>query len=197
MLFQKLSPSAVSVISLCTDSALAVLKLSVGFFSGSHALVSDGVHSCTDIIASLFTLIGISLSSVNAQKTVLFILSSIFLTTSVSLSVSGIKSLLSPVTSLSTVSASALTVSVLSLLTKEVLFLISLKTGKRFNNQILIANARHHQSDVLACLAGFIGILLNRLGFCRFDSVSGILISLFVLKIAVDTFIKGIKLGKE
>lgn len=197
-----LEPKKISAVSVAADTLLAFVKLTAGVLTGSKALISDGLHSCADIFSSLIVLIGsilsrrkntCRLSPKKAEAASLFILSFILGTTGVIIGISGLMSILSVSEAAANIpSVSALCVSVFALVIKETMFILTMKAAKDANDGILLANARHHQSDVLSCLGSFFGILMSRLGFPKFDCIASIAICVFVIKTAVDIFKRGI-----
>ena len=53
----------VSVVSVVGNIALSLLKLLVGIFAHSGALISDAVHSASDVFSSIIVIIGVKLSA--------------------------------------------------------------------------------------------------------------------------------------
>ena len=51
-----------------------------------------------------------------------------------------------------------------------------------------MADAWHHRSDALSSIGSFIGVLGARLGFPILDPIASIVISIFILKAAIDIF---------
>ncbi len=47
----------VSLVAIVGNAVLAVLKISIGLFSGSMAVLADGIDSASDIITSIITLV--------------------------------------------------------------------------------------------------------------------------------------------
>lgn len=191
-----LSPKKISAVSVAVDSVLAAVKLSVGSVTGSHALLSDGIHSCADIFSSLIVLIGsilsrsekqYRLSAQKAEALSLFLLSVLLGTTGFFIGFSGLFSIIGD-SEAAFVPPYALCVSIFALTAKEAMFFLTMKIAKRENDDILLANAWHHQSDALSCLGSFGGILMARLGFPKFDSVASIAICVFIVKTAADIF---------
>lgn len=193
----------ISVASVVTDTLLAVIKLSVGTVTGSHALISDGIHSCADIFSSSVVLIGsllshsknsCRLSSQKAETISLFILSLLLGTTGMFIGTSGFCEIFGlSETQITVPPAYALCVSVFALFCKELMFFLTFKTAKKEKDDILLANAWHHQSDALSCLGSFFGIFMSRLGFPKFDPIASIAICAFIMKTAVDIFLKAVK----
>lgn len=190
----------ISAASVAADTVLAAVKLGVGSATGSHALISDGLHSCADIFSSLVVLFGSVLSRRSgkgrispekAESASLFILSVLLGTTGLFIGITGLSEIFGfSDCEVRTPPTYALCVSLFALATKELMFFVTMKTAKRENDDILLANAWHHQSDALSCLGSFGGILMARLGFPKFDPIASIVICIFIMKTAVGIFSK-------
>ncbi len=83
-------------------------------------------------------------------------------------------------------------VTVLSILAKEAMFRYSLHVGRKLNSQILVADAYHHRSDSLSSVAVLVGLSLQRLGFRYGDGLAGLLVSLFLVKVAFDVLLENL-----
>ncbi|MGN0463613.1 MAG: cation diffusion facilitator family transporter [Acutalibacteraceae bacterium] len=193
----------VSAASVAADAMLAAVKLSVGSFTGSHALISDGVHSCADIFSSLVVLVGTILSRrekpsrispKKAELVSLLILSALLCTTGLCIGISGFCAIFEASSAdIAVPPVHALCVSAFALAVKELMFVLTIRTAKREKNDILFANAWHHQSDALSCFSSFLGILIARLGFPKFDPIASIFICAFIVKTGIDVFLRAMK----
>ena len=85
-------------------------------------------------------------------------------------------------------SAFASCVSLFALLVKESLFFFSRYASRKTGSVVLMAQAWHHQSDALSCIGSFIGILGASLGMPMLDKAASIVISVMIIKTAVDIF---------
>lgn len=196
------SAKAVSLASVTADCALAGVKLIIGGLSGSQALFSDGIHSCADVFSSLVVLVGSFLSRSEKLHRIspkkieavsLIVLSFLLCTTGLFIGVSAFRGILNPYTENSNApSVYALAVSALSLFIKESMFFITRHVAVKENDDVLLANAWHHQSDALSCISSFVGIVMSRLGFLKFDYVAGLFISVFIIFTGADIFKKAI-----
>ncbi len=200
----KYNSTFASLISLICDCLLAFVKFAAGILSSSHALVSDAVHSCADVFSCIIVLIGISAKkaenrkhrfSVNKIETVsLLLLSFVLISTGLAIGISGTKTIFFTEDISVIPEASALFVAVFSLVIKEALFIYNIKVAKKNNNELIRANAWHHQSDALSCMGSFIGILGARLGYPILDPIASVAICLLIIKVGtkimIDTFKK-------
>ena len=65
--FQRVA-NRVSYVSIAGNIALSVLKLIAGLWAHSAAMVSDAVHSASDIFSTLIVMLGIKLASKEPDK---------------------------------------------------------------------------------------------------------------------------------
>ncbi len=146
--------------SAITMALLAILKASIGFLSGSIALIADAIHTSLDIFTSIAVWLGLTLAIreprekfpygyFKAENLVAFIVSIVIFISGIELLREAISSLLSP-RSIKLYDAALLA----ALLSAVVLFALSRykgKIGNRIGSQALIADARHSYVDV-SCL---------------------------------------------
>ncbi len=60
--------SNLTILSVCSNFVIVVLKLIVGFFTGSVAVISEGIHSSMDLFASVITFFSIRISNQPADE---------------------------------------------------------------------------------------------------------------------------------
>ena len=58
----------VSIITLIGNIVLSVFKILIGVLCGSNAIVSDGIHSASDVLSTFVVMIGVRLSSKESDK---------------------------------------------------------------------------------------------------------------------------------
>lgn len=185
----------ISLISLLSNTLLVVLKIFIGIFASSTALIADGFHSLSDMASTIIVLISIKFSTTPADKNhpyghekaealgtnilaVILILTAIFLGRDALLSLwqGDIKE----------PGLAALAVAFISIIVKEILYRYTIKIGKRINSKALIADAHHHRSDAFSSIAALFGIAGARLGFSFLDPLAGVVVALLILKVAYD-----------
>jgi cation diffusion facilitator family transporter len=84
--------------------------------------------------------------------------------------------------------AVALSGATATIVIKELMYWYTRYWGKKINSGVLMADAWHHRSDALSSIGSFIGIFMARRGYPIFDPIASIVISLFILKVAIDIF---------
>ncbi len=195
----------ISYINILMNAALAVMKLTVGMLSGSEALVSDGVHSVTDVCSSIVVLIGIKLSSRRSDRqhpyghermecVAAVLLAGLVGATGIGIGISGVRAALSIGTQDPTPpGVVALVVAVLSILIKEIMFRYTRRAAIRTNSGALLADAWHLRSDALSSLGGLLGVLGANLGVAILDPIAAVVISLLIIKAAVEIFVDAMR----
>ncbi len=195
----------VSKISIIINVILSALKLLAGIFAKSSAMVSDAVHSLSDVFSTIIVIIGVKISNKKSDKThpygherfecvASIVLSVILIITGAGIGISGIKNIASgEYKNFEIPGIIALIAAVVSIITKEMMYWYTRNTAKKINSGALMADAWHHRSDALSSIGSFIGILGARFGYLILDSVASIIISLFIIKAGVDIFIDTIR----
>jgi cation diffusion facilitator family transporter len=189
------------MVSILGNISLSILKIGIGLAYSSLALISDGVHSLSDVITSIIGFFGIKISSKPPDKShpfghsrfePLFAIAIGFALLLVAYEIARDsigRMLFKEVIS---VNALMLAVTLLSIIAKEGMTQYTLKIGKELNNQILIADAYHHRSDVLSSVAVLFGLLAQRFGFAYGDSLAGFVVALFIAKVAIEIVIQNV-----
>lgn len=189
----------VSLITILINFLLFLLKFVFGFISHSHAIISDAFHSLSDVITTVAVIIGLVLSSQDADKRhpyghekieslVAVILSFILFISGISIGYIGFRDIFSA-KEIIIPGVSALVVAVISIVTKEVMFHYTMRAAKKISSTSMEADAWHHRSDALSSIGSFVGVFLARLGFPIFDPICSILICILIIKCAIEIFI--------
>ncbi|MFW6006828.1 MAG: cation diffusion facilitator family transporter [Halanaerobiales bacterium] len=185
----------VSLISLLINIILTIVKIIVGFFFKSKALIADGFHSLSDVASTSIILVSIKYSHTEADQKHPYghgkaeaigtiILGFILIITSITLIRETFNNIFHQ--NIHIPGNLALIVAFISIITKEGLYHYTLKMGKKMNNKALIADANHHRSDALSSIAALIGILGSRIGVPVLDPLAGLIVSLFIGKIGLN-----------
>ena len=178
---------------------LLVIKASVGFISGSQAMIADSVNSAGDIFASLMTFIGNKIASKPGDSDHNFghgkseyIFS---LLISISMIAVSIKLLIDSITSLIfknelTFSLYLVIVCIVTIITKALLYLYTNKAFRKFNNILLKANAKDHFNDCIVTSFTLVSILFASQGIYWVDSLVGIGIAIWICYCGIKIFIE-------
>ncbi len=190
----------ISVISIVANTILTAFKLFAGIFSNSGAMVSDAVHSASDVFSTIIVIIGAKMAQKSSDKehpyghermecVAAIILSAILFFTGLVIGYTGlIKIIEGNYSSLAIPGLLSLIAAIVSIVTKEAMYHATIVVAKRVNSSALKADAWHHRSDALSSVGSFVGIFAARIGFPILDSVASVVICLFILKAAIDIF---------
>ena len=186
----------VSFVTIAINLALAGFKFLAGFLAHSGAMISDAVHSASDVLATFIVILGVKLAGRDADRdhpygherlecVAALILAVILGTTGLGIGWSGIRKVTGGETLL-VPGALALVAAVVSIVVKEAMFWYTWLAAKKIDSSALRAEAWHHRSDALSSVGSFAGILGARLGFPALDPIASVGICLFILKAAWD-----------
>lgn len=183
------------------NAMLAALKLSIGFVSGSFALIADGIDSTTDIASSLVVLVaariisrppnikfpyGYSKADTVASK----VLSFIIFFAGAQLAYSTIRVLIKGIV-METPTPLALWITIVSIAGKLVLTHILFRAGKQVESPMLIANARNMRNDILISLSVLASLIFTLLlKEPLIDRIIALSISVFIMYSAFKIFMK-------
>lgn len=194
----------VSWHTIIGNVVLFAVKLVAGIIGHSAAMISDAVHSLSDVLSTIVVIIGVKLSNKEADKehpygherfesVAAIILAGILLATGLGIGYSGVQTILVGDYSLITIPGTiALIAAIISIVGKEAMYWYTRAAAKQINSGALMADAWHHRSDALSSIGSFIGILGARIGFPVMDSLASLIISFFIVKVSVDIFLDAI-----
>ena len=190
----------VSRTSIFANIFLSVFNLNAGIAATSEAMISDAVHSASDVFSTLIVIAGVKMSRKEADKehpyghermecVAAILLAVILFLTGIGIGYGGIQKIVAGnYEQLSVPGRLALFAAVVSIVTKEWMFWYTKFHAKRVNCGALMADAWHHRSDSLSSIGSFIGILGARLGFAVMDPAAGVVICFFIVKASYDIF---------
>lgn len=188
----------VSVISIILNCLLTLIKFISGVISKSSAMISDSVHSLSDVLSTFVVIIGVKISNKKADNdhpygheriecVSAIILSGMLFIIGALIGINGIKNVTNS-SNLVMPGVLALIASIISIISKEAMYQYTIRVSKKINSAALKADAWHHRSDALSSIGSFIGILGSRLGFKIFDPLASVIISLCIIKVSIDIF---------
>jgi cation diffusion facilitator family transporter len=190
----------ISIQSMMINLFLFALKGLFGIKIASASLISDAVHSLTDIFSTLAVLIGIRVSHKPSDSehpyghekiecVVAFVLGMMLFAIGGGIGWNGICKLICPVSALPPaflLSTWAMGAAVISIGAKEWMYHFTIKCAKKIHSSSMAADAWHHRSDALSSVGSLLGIAGMRMGVPAADSVAGLVISAFIFKAAYD-----------
>ena len=182
---------------------LSVFKLVAGIFGQSAAMISDAVHSLSDVFCTFIVIIGVKIANKKADSdhpygherfecVAALILSIILCIVGLSIGYSGIRSVLDEERSVPVPGMLALVAAIVSILLKEAMYWYTRAAAKKTNSGALMAEAWHHRSDAFSSIGSLAGILGARIGYPVLDPIACIVICVFIVKVAYDIFVDSI-----
>jgi cation diffusion facilitator family transporter len=194
----------VSAVTIIGNMVLSLLKLMAGIIAHSSAMISDAVHSASDVFSTIIVIIGIRLASKASDKehpyghermecVAALILAMVLFITGLGIGASALKTILSGnYSELVAPGMLALVAAVISIVSKEAMFWYTRYYAKKIDSSALMADAWHHRSDAFSSVGALIGIGGAMLGFPIMDSIASLVIFVFIIKAAYDIFMDAV-----
>lgn len=179
----------VTLIGSALDLTLGVLKIAAGVLAGSFALISDGIHSMSDLVTDAFVLLMARIAHQEPDaghpyghrrfETLGTIIIGVALFVVAGLicydALRRLGSEYLPVPG-----AAALAVTLLSIAGKEWIYRFSRRIADQLGSAMLLANAWHSRTDALSSVAVLIGIVGARLGYPWMDLLAALVVGLLI-----------------
>ena len=197
--FQKVA-NKVSFITIIGNILLSVMKLLAGIIAHSNAMISDAIHSASDVFSTFVVLIGIKLASKEPDKNhpygherlecvAAILLSMVLLITGVGIGLDALKDILqNNYQDLQMPGMLALVAALISIISKEAMYWYTRHYAKKIDSSALMADAWHHRSDAMSSIGALIGIAGARMGYPVMDSIASVIIFVFIAKAAFEIF---------
>ena len=190
----------VSINSIIGNLLLSVGKLFAGFVAHSAAMVSDGIHSASDVLSTLVVMAGVRYANKASDKQhqyghermeciAAIILATMLTMVALAIGYNGYEKIFSEnSTELTIPGQLALWAAVISIIMKEAMFWYTKNAAEKINSGALMADAWHHRSDALSSVGSFVGILGARMGYPILDPLASIIICLMILYASYEVF---------
>ncbi len=183
----------ITLIGAVVDFLLAIFKVISGMLGNSGALIADGIHSFSDLLSDGVVLYAAKHANEEADEdhpyghkrfeTVATLgLAIILAIVGIGIIYDAIERLDNP--NILSYSTLLFGVTALSILSKELLFWVTIKVAKTYKSNMLKANAWHHRSDALSSVVVLVGIFGSLNGYPYLDGVAAIIVGLMVMAIA-------------
>ena len=197
--FQKIA-NRVSFVSIIQNVLLSLFKLFAGIFANSNAMISDAIHSASDVFSTIVVIIGVRLSSRDSDRehpyghermecVAAIILSIVLFITGLGIGIQALQAILNGnYETLQMPGILALIAAIVSIITKEAMYWYTRHYAKQIDSAALMADAWHHRSDAFSSIGALIGIAGSRMGFPIMDSIASLIIFIFIAKAAFDIF---------
>jgi len=190
-----------SWVSIIGNTILSTSKIIIGLFAGSLAVLGDGIDSATDVVISIITLFTSRIISrppnsnyaygyEKADSVATKLLSFVIFYAGMQMLISTGKSIIFAEPR-ELPSFIAIYVTVLSMAGKLGLAYYQFHQGKLAESSMLIANAKNMRNDVIISTGVLLGLVFTFvLNMPILDSITGLIISLYIIKSSVDIFLE-------
>lgn len=199
----------VTLVGSVVNIILTVFKIFAGVLGRSTAMIADGIHSLSDLLSDIVVIVFVKISAKGRDKDhdyghgkfetfATLIISLMLIVVAVNLMSGGINKIRQILDGgeVSSPGMIALWAAVASIVLKEILYRYTIIQGKALNSPMMIANAWHHRSDAFSSVGSLLGIAgAIFLGdkFVILDPITGCVISIFILVMAVKMSVPAIK----
>ena len=191
----------VSAVSIIVNIILSALKFFAGVFAHSSAMISDSVHSLSDVLSTFAVIAGVNLSEKRSDKDHPYgherlesifsiILACMLFATGIGIGYAGVRGIIYG--TYTEPGMFALIAAAVSIIVKELMYQYTIVAAKRVKSTALKADAWHHRSDALSSVGALVGIAGAMLGYPICDPIASIVICLFIIKAAWDIFYEAV-----
>lgn len=190
----------VSIITIVINFGLFLFKLLVGIFAHSTAMISDGIHSLSDVLSTIIVIFGLLVSNKKEdakhpygheriESVLAIILAFMLFLTGVYIGYLGLVTILNSSKEVLLIpGVMAVICAIVSIVVKELMFRYTIKVAKKINSLSMEADAWHHRSDALSSIGSMLGVIGARMGLPILDPLCSIVICFLIVKTAWDIF---------
>lgn len=188
--FQKVA-NKVSFITIIENVLLSLFKLFAGVVAHSSAMISDAIHSASDVFSTIVVIIGIKLASKESDRehpyghermecVAAIVLSIVLFITGLAIGVDAAENIIKGnYETMEVPGVLALVAAIVSIATKEIMYWYTRHYAKKLDSSALMADAWHHRSDAFSSIGALIGVGGAILGFPIMDSIASLVIFVF------------------
>lgn len=180
----------ITILSIVINLLLSAGKFFAGVLGHSSAMISDAVHSASDVFSSIIVIIGLKTSEKEAdiehqyghermECMAALVLAGALVGTGLCIGYSGIKSLING--TYSQPENLALIMAAVSIVVKECMYWYTRIVGRKIGSPALMADAWHHRTDAFSSVGALIGIVGAQHGYPFLDSLASVVICIFIL----------------
>ena len=179
-----------SILGIVGNLFLLIIKTTIGFITGSQAMIADSFNSFGDILSSLMTFIGNKIASRPSDEDhnlghgkAEYIYSMLISLVMITMSIFILKD--SVITFLDekqyTFSIWLIVVCIITIIVKLFLYIFTNKIAKKYNNLLIRANSKDHINDCVITTFNLISVILSYYNIYYLDGIVGILIALWII----------------
>ena len=192
----------ISAVTLAGNAVLFIFKMLIGIMTKSTAVISDAVHTFSDIFTTVLVVVGIRIAEKKedeghqyghekAEPIIATILSTILMITALGIGYKGVQAIFEVVrgdTSHEAPGLSAVIITALSIIFKESMYWYTVHGAKRIKSSSMLADAWHHRSDAFSSVGVLIGVIGARMGFYVLDPIMALVVCAIIIKVSVDIY---------
>lgn len=195
----------VSLVTILGNVLLTAFKFFAGIAGTSGAMVSDAIHSLSDVLTTVIAWFGTRFSSKKADRlhpyghervecVASLILGIVLMVTAVSIGVVGIKTIAAGQYDILPIPGPvALVAAIVSIVSKEAMYWYTRHYAKLINSTAFMADAWHHRSDALSSVGSLVGVGGAMMGLPVMDAIACVVICLCILKVSFDVLVDALK----
>ena len=189
-------------IGFAVNMVLTILKIIAGFVGKSTAMIADGIHSLSDFVTDVLVILFIGISDKDKdddhryghgkfETFATLLISLALILVGIGIFWSGLSKIIQVFEGniLEKPTYLALVAALVSIVSKEALFWYTKIVGDKINSNAVIANAWHHRSDAFSSIGtalGISGAIFLGESWRILDPVAGVIVSVFILKVAFE-----------
>lgn len=194
-----------SLVGIIGNVFLSAFKFIAGIMGNSSAMVSDAVHSLSDVFATFIAFLGVRFGRREAdashpygheriESLAAIVLGLILLVTGVGIGWVGLEKILAGnYESLPIPGMIALVAAIVSIAVKEGMFWYTRHWARVIRSSAFEADAWHHRSDAMSSIGALVGVGGSMLGYPVLDSIASVVICLFILKQGISIIYDALK----
>ncbi len=188
----------VSVVTIIINAILAGIKFLAGIYGNSAAMISDAVHSLSDVLSSFVVIIGVKIGNKEIDEShqygherfesvAAIFLACMLLLVGLGIGFVGIEKIYTKEYANAVLPSDiALYSAILSIVIKEGMYWYTYIVARKIHSDILLADAWHHRSDALSSVGAFIGIFGAMQGYPLLEPLASVVICLFIVKVSYE-----------
>ena len=194
-----------SLVGIIGNVFLSAFKFIAGIMGNSSAMVSDAVHSLSDVFATFIAFLGVRFGRREAdashpygheriESLAAIVLGLILLVTGVGIGWVGLEKILAGnYESLPIPGMIALVAAIVSIAVKEGMLWYTRHWARVIRSSAFEADAWHHRSDAMSSIGALVGVGGSMLGYPVLDPIASVVICLFILKQGISIIYDALK----
>ncbi len=195
----------VSINTILVNLILTVIKLLAGIFGCSVAMISDAIHSGSDVLSTIVVMIGVKVSNKKADKNhpygyekfecvASLVLSLMLFCTAASIGYCGIKVIIEIINGKEFMPHNiTIWTAAISIVVKEWMYHYTIIVARRVDSVALYADAWHHRSDALSSIGALVGIIGSKIFIPILDPIASLVICGLIIKVSYDILMTSLR----